>query len=107
MARVEVVKCAVFDSLGGCAEKGGGFYVPHGYREVESDAFFCATTKTVKDRALDNLYTRHTAPPHHLENLAEIKPPETTAKEVAATLVADKYWEALSPHARATALAHV
>ena len=74
---------------------------------VESAAFFCATTKTVKDCTLDTLYTRHTAPPHHLENLAETKPPEPTAKEVVATLVANKDWEALSPHARATALAHV
>ena len=49
----------------------------------------------------------HTAPPHHLEDLAETKQPDTTAEDEAATLVADKYWEALSPHARATALAHV
>ena len=62
--------------------------IPMGY--VESAAFFCATTEIVKDRALDTLSTRHTAPPHHLENLAETKPPETTAKEVAATLVAKK-----------------
>ena len=84
-----------------------GFHlsIPLGY--VESDAFFCTTTETVKERALDTLSTRHTAPPHHLENLAGKKPPETTAKEVAATLVAKKHWEALSPHARATALAHV
>ena len=74
---------------------------------VESAAFFCATTKTVKDRALDTLSMRHTAPPHNLEDLAETKPPETTAEEVAETLVANKYWEALSPHAQATALAHV
>ena len=74
---------------------------------MESDAFLCATTETVKDRALDTLSMRHTAPPHHLENLSETKPPETTAKEVATTLVANKYWEALSPHARATSLAHV
>ena len=107
MACRECVKSAVFDGLGSCAEKGGGFYVPHGYGEVESDAFFCATTETVKDRALDTLSTRHTAPPHHLENLAETKPPETTEEEVAATLAADKDWEALSPHARTTALAHV
>ena len=61
----------------------------------------------MKDRALDTLYMRHTAPPHHLENLAETKPPETTEEEVAATLAADKDWEALSLDARATALAHV
>ena len=63
---------------------------------VESASLFCATTETVKDCALDTLSTRHTAPPHHLENLAETKPPETTAKEVAATLVSYKDWEALS-----------
>ena len=66
---------------------------------VESAAFLCATTKTVKDRALDTISTRHTAPPHHLENLAETKPPETTVEEVAATLFADKDLEALSLHA--------
>ena len=81
------------------------FSIPMGY--VYSADFFCATTKTVKDRALDTLSKRHTAPPHHLKNLAETKPPETTAKEIAATLVADKYWEALSPHARATTLARI
>ena len=74
---------------------------------VESAAFFCATTETVKDSAIDTLSTRHTAPPHHLNNLAETKPPETTAKEVAATLVADKDWETLSPHTQDIALAHV
>ena len=37
VARGEGVKCAVFDSLGSCAEKGGRFYVPDGYREVEFD----------------------------------------------------------------------
>ena len=50
---------------------------------------------------------RHTAPPHHLEHLADKKPPKTTEQEVAATLEADNDWEALSPHARATALAYV
>ena len=74
---------------------------------VESATFFCATTKNVKERALDSLFTLHTAPPHHLENLAETKRPEATAKEVAATQVADKYWKALSLHTRSTALAHV
>ena len=49
----------------------------------------------------------HTAPPHHTEDLAETKPPDTTAEDLAATLVAGKYWEALYPHARATALAHI
>ena len=48
-----------------------GFHlsIPMGY--VESAAFFCTTTKTVKYRALDTLYTRHTEPPHHLESLAK------------------------------------
>ena len=84
-----------------------GFHlsIPMGY--VESAAFFCATTETVKDQALDTLSMRHTAPPHHLEHLADTKSPKTSAQEVAATLEADNDWEALSPHARATALAHV
>ena len=84
-----------------------GFHlsIPMGY--VESSAFFCATIETVKDRALDTLYMRQTAPPHHLENLADTNTPETSAQEVAATLEADNDWEALSLHARATALAHV
>ena len=57
-----------------------GFHlsIPMGY--LEFAAFFCATTETVKDRALDTLSTRHTAPPHHLESLEETKPPETTEK---------------------------
>ena len=74
---------------------------------VDSAAFFCATTETVKDRALDTLSMRHTAPPHHLENLAETKLPDTTEEEAAAISAANKDWEALSPHARATSLAHV
>ena len=42
-----------------------GFHlsIPMGY--VEYAAFFCATTETVKDCALDTLSTRHTAPPYH------------------------------------------
>ena len=59
---------------------------------VESAAFFCATIKTVKDQALDILSMRHTAPPHHLEHLADTKPPENSAQEVAATLEADNDW---------------
>ena len=84
-----------------------GFHlsIPMGY--VESATFFCATTETVKDRALDTLSMRHTAPPHHLENIAETKPQDTTEEEAAATSAADKDWEALSLHARATDLAHV
>ena len=52
-----------------------GFHlsIPMGY--VESAAFFCATTKTVKKHTLDTLSMRHTAPPHHLEDLADTKPP--------------------------------
>ena len=74
-----------------------GFHlsIPMGY--VESAAFFCATTETVKDCALDTLSTRHTAPPHHLEKLAETKTPDTTEEEAAATSAAEKDWEALSP----------
>ena len=74
---------------------------------VESVAFFCATTKTVKDRALDTLSKRHTAPPYHLKHLAGTKPPETTAQEVAVILAAEKNWEALSPQAQSTDLANV
>ena len=50
---------------------------------------------------------RHTAPPHHLENLADTKPPKTSAQEVAATLESNNDCEALPPHTRATSLAHV
>ena len=74
---------------------------------VESAAFFCATTKTVKDRTLDTFTTRHTAPPYHLEDLADTKPPQTSEEEATATEDSDKKWESLSPHARATALTHV
>ena len=84
-----------------------GFHIsiPMGY--VESAAFFCTTTKTVKDRTLDTLSTRHTALPYHIEDLADTKPPQTSAEEVVATLEADSNWEALSSHARATSLSHV
>ena len=78
--------------------------IPMGY--VESAALFCATTKTVKGRTHDTLSTRHTAPPHHLENLADTKPPQTSTEEVAATLEANSNWEALSPHTWATSLSH-
>ena len=50
---------------------------------------------------------RHTVPPNHPEHLADTKPPETTEQEVATILAANKDWEVLSPHARATVLAHV
>ena len=79
--------------------------IPMGY--VKSAAFFCATTETVKDQTLDTLPTLHTAPPHHLENLTDTKPPQTPAEEVAATLEANNNLEALSLHARDTTLAHV
>ena len=84
-----------------------GFHLSITMGYVESAAFFCATTETVKDRTLDILSTCHTAPPHHLENLADTKPPQTSAEEVAATLEANSNWEALSPHARDISLAHV
>ena len=74
---------------------------------VEPAAFFCATTKTVKYRTLDTLSTHHTAPSHHLKDLADTKPLQTSAEESVATLEANSNWESLSPHARATALAHV
>ena len=84
-----------------------GFHlsIPMGY--VEYSAFFCATTKTVKDRTLDTLSMRHTAPPHHLKDLADTKPPQTSEEEATATRDANSNWEALSPHTRATALSHV
>ena len=84
-----------------------GFHlsIPMGY--VESVAFFCATTETFKDRAIDTLSMRHTVLPHQLEHLVEKNPPKNSAQEVAATLESDNDWEALSPHARATDLAHV
>ena len=74
---------------------------------VESSLFFCATTKTVKDCALDTIYMCNTVPPHHLESLADNKPPQTSKTEAAAMLAADNNWEALSPHAWATYVAHV
>ena len=69
-----------------------GFHlsIPTGY--VESTAFFYATTKMVKDRKLDTLFTCHTAPPHHLENLADTNPPHTSASKVAVMLEFDNNW---------------
>ena len=84
-----------------------GFHLSIPMGKVESAAFFCATTNTVKDRALDTLSMCHTTPPHHIENLEDTKPPNISAEEVAATLEANSDWEALSLHTRATALAHV
>ena len=74
-----------------------GFHlsIPMGY--VESPAFFCATTKTVKDRTLDTLSTRHTAPSHHLKDLVDTKPPQTSEKQATATQYSKKNWEDLSP----------
>ena len=74
---------------------------------VESTAFFCATTETVKDRTLDTLSTRHNDPPHHLEELADTKPTQTSSEDADETLEDDINWEALSLHAQAIALAHV
>ena len=84
-----------------------GFHlsIPMGY--VESAAFFCATTETIQDITLDTLSMRHTMPPHHLENLADTKPPQNSEEEATATLESDSNWKAPSPHARATALGHV
>ena len=66
-----------------------GFHlsIPMGY--VESAAFFCAATYIVKDRTLDTLYTCHTAPLHHLEDLADTKLPQNSAEDAEATLEAD------------------
>ena len=50
---------------------------------------------------------RHNAPLHHLEVLAEIKPPQPSVQDTEATLEDNNIWEALSPHVHATALAHV
>ena len=55
---------------------------------VQSAAFFYATNETVKDRTLDTLSTRHTALPHHLEDLADTKPLQTSAEEATSTLEA-------------------
>ena len=84
-----------------------GFHlsIPMGY--VESVAFFYATAETVKEGALVTLSMRHNAPPHHLEDLADTKPPQTSSEDSEATLEDNSNWEALSPHARATALSHV
>ena len=84
-----------------------GFHLSIRMGYVESAAFFCATTYTVKDRTLDTLSMRHTAPPHNSEYLAETKLPKTSEEEATATLYAGSNWEALSLHARATYLAHV
>ena len=66
-----------------------GFHLSIPMGCVESAAFFCATTDTVKDCTFDTLYTRHNAPPHHLEDLADTKPPQTSAEDSEATLEAD------------------
>ena len=67
-----------------------GFHlsIPMGY--VESAVFFCETTDMVKDRTLDTLTTRHTAPIHHLEDLADTKPPQTSKEEAMSTQDSDK-----------------
>ena len=74
---------------------------------VESAAFFCAMTETVKDRKMNTRAMGHTTPPHHLEDLADTKLPQTSEEEATETLDAISNWEALSLHARATYLAHV
>ena len=84
-----------------------GFHlsIPMGY--VESAAFFCTTTDTVKYLILDSLSTRRNTPPHHLEDSADTKLPQTSVQNTDKTLKSDNDWEALSLHARATSLAHV
>ena len=88
-------------------EKLVGFHLSIPMEYPESAAFFCATTETVKDRTLEKLATHNTASSHHLKDLADNKPLQTSEEEATATLDANKNWEALSLHARATALAHV
>ena len=83
------------------------FHLSIPMRYVEFAAFFCATTKTVKDCTLYTLSTCHTVPLHHLKNLADTKPPQNSAAEVSATIEVNDNWEALPLHAHATALAHV
>ena len=63
-----------------------GFHlsIPMGY--VESAAFLCATTETVKDRKLDTLSTRQNVLPHQLKDLGDTKPPQILAEESEATL---------------------
>ena len=76
-------------------------------RYVESAAFFCATAETVKECTLDTLSTRHNALPHHLKDLLDTNTPRTSAEDAESTLEADRNWEALSLHVRATSLAPV
>ena len=66
-----------------------GFHlsIPIGY--VESAAFFCATTETVKDRTLDYLSTCHNTPPHHPEDIADTKTPQKSVQDTDVTLEAD------------------
>ena len=84
-----------------------GFHLSITMGYVESAAFFCAKTKTVNYITLDTLSTCHTTPPHHLEELAYIKPPQTSEEKATATLESHINSEALSLHARTTAQAHV
>ena len=74
---------------------------------VESAAFFCATTDTAKDHIIDSLSTRHNAPLHHLRDLADTNLPKKSVQDPDAKRETKNNWEALSPHARATALSHV
>ena len=84
-----------------------GFHLSILMGHVEPPAFFCVTTETFKDRKLDTLSTRHNAPQHHFEDLADTKPPQTSVENTEATLEPDSNWEDLSPHTRSTALDHV
>ena len=49
-------------------------FITMGY--IESAQFFCAVTKTVKDRALNTIHARGVVPEHPLESLAEYLTPE-------------------------------
>ena len=55
-----------------------GFHLSILMGYVESAAFFCANSDTVKDRTLDTLSALQNAPPHHLEDLADTKLPKTS-----------------------------
>ena len=73
-----------------------GFHLSITMGYVESAAFFYNTIETVKDCILDSLSTRHNTPPHHLEDLTDTKPPQTSVEDTEATLKAKRNWEYLT-----------
>ena len=52
-----------------------GFYLLIPMVYVDSDPFFCAATKTVKDQVLKNLHARGAVSENPLETLEEYLPP--------------------------------